>query len=66
MDLNKFYPDNEKKISRNENRTVVLVSVGELNANKNHELVLKALHKLRERNFVYWLCGVGEKERYLL
>ena len=65
VDLNKFYPDNEKKISRNENQTVVLVSVGELNANKNHELVLKALHKLRKSDFVYWLCGVGEKERYL-
>lgn len=65
VDLNKFYPDNEKKISRDENQTVVLVSVGELNANKNHELVLKALHKLRDNNFVYWLCGVGEKERYL-
>lgn len=46
----------------------VLLSVGELNGNKNHMSVIKAVENLPE-NFVYIVCGDGELrddyERYI-
>ena len=41
----------------------VLLSVGELNKNKNHSIVLKALHKLNNPDFHYVLCGIGPLEQ---
>lgn len=43
----------------------VLLSVGELNKNKNHEIVIKALSKINNPNFYYVICGQGELEDYL-
>ena len=37
----------------------ILLSVGELNKNKNHETVLQALSKLKDKNFIYLICGRG-------
>lgn len=45
---------NELGISENE---FVLLSVGEVNANKNHQVVIRALPKLE--NCKYVICGVG-------
>lgn len=43
---------------------VMLLSVGELNANKNHEVVIRALAKLNNPNVHYFIAGQGEfKER---
>lgn len=39
--------------------TLILLSVGELNKNKNHEAVLQALSKLKDKNFIYLICGRG-------
>lgn len=39
--------------------TLILLSVGELNKNKNHEAVLQALSKLIDKNFIYLICGRG-------
>ena len=36
--------------------TPVLLSVGELNKNKNHEIVLQALNKIKDKNFIYLIC----------
>lgn len=44
---------------------VLLLSVGELNANKNHEIVIKALAKLNNLNVHYAIAGRGEKKDYL-
>lgn len=44
----------------------VILSVGELNKNKNHEVVLKALSKLDNPNIKYMIAGQGELEEYLL
>ena len=50
---------------------IVLLSVGELNANKNHELAIKALAKLRDKHFAefaqvqYLICGQGNLKEYL-
>ncbi len=66
-------------INRNEKRKelglseddIVLLSVGELNANKNHELAIKALAKLRDKHFAefaqvqYLICGQGNLKEYL-
>ena len=43
---------------------VMLLSVGELNENKNHEIVIRALSKLKER-LCYVVVGKGNKEGYL-
>ena len=45
--------------------TLILLSVGELNKNKNHEAVLQALSKLKEENFIYLICGRGVLKEYL-
>lgn len=37
----------------------LMVSVGELNKNKNHELVILALAKTKNRNIQYVICGQG-------
>lgn len=45
--------------------THVLLSVGELNKNKNHETVLQVLSKLKDKNFIYLICGRGVLKEYL-
>lgn len=45
---------------------VLLLSVGELNENKNHQVVVKALAKLDNSNVHYAIAGVGYKRDYLL
>ena len=39
----------------------LLISVGELNANKNNSAIISAMEKLKNENLYYILCGVGEK-----
>ena len=43
----------------------LLVSVGELNENKNHKVVLEALSLLKDKNIHYAVAGFGDKEEYL-
>lgn len=45
--------------------TPILLSVGELNKNKNHETVLQALSELKDKNFIYLICGRGVLKEYL-
>jgi glycosyltransferase involved in cell wall biosynthesis len=71
IDLSRF---ENIKISRKEKRaelgipdnSVVLLSIGEMNKRKNHETVLKALVQLKNKNYVYLVCGCGELESYLM
>lgn len=44
---------------------IVLLSVGELNENKNHRVVLEALSKLNNRGIQYIIAGRGDKQLYL-
>jgi glycosyltransferase involved in cell wall biosynthesis len=44
----------------------VLLSVGELNKNKNHEVVIRALHKIGNKDIHYVICGEGPLEEYLI
>ena len=43
----------------------VIITVGELNANKNHIQVLEALSKLNKTNFHYLIVGNGKDEQKL-
>lgn len=45
---------------------VLLLSIGELNDNKNHQVVLKALAKLNNKNVHYAIAGRGNKKDFLL
>lgn len=45
--------------------TPVLLSVGELIKRKNHETVLKALSQIKDKNFIYLICGRGVLKEHL-
>lgn len=62
--LDEFYPNWAKKrielgIPLD---AFVLISVGELNANKNNKVIIEAIAKLQNENIHYCLCGVGPYE----
>lgn len=44
---------------------IVLLSVGELNTNKNHEVVIRALKQIDNKNVYYLVAGQGEAKGYL-
>lgn len=50
-----------KEIGINE-RGFIILSVGELNKNKNHETIIKAVAKLKNNNIYYVICGQGSLE----
>lgn len=60
MEKSKLYDAIEHKAGE-----IVLLSVGELNDNKNHKIVIKALANLPDLGFRYIIAGKGEKEREL-
>lgn len=43
------------------NDSVVMVSVGELNKNKNHQVIIKSLALLDNNNSEYIICGEGKE-----
>lgn len=60
-------------ISRNQKRQelglskedIFILSVGELNKNKNHEVVVRALAGLKGQNIVYMIAGEGNQKEHL-
>lgn len=44
----------------------MLLSVGELNKNKNHEIVIRALAKIKNPAIKYYIAGEGSLKDYLL
>ena len=44
----------------------LLLSVGELNENKNHQIIIKALARIDDSNVHYAIAGVGDKKDCLL
>lgn len=42
-----------------------IVSVGELNSNKNHEIIIRAIAHAGLPDIYYSICGMGKKERRL-
>lgn len=71
IDLSKF---ENIQVNRAEKRKEIgvpkdcflLLSVGELNENKNHKIIIKALAKLNNPNVHYAIAGVGDKKDYLI
>ena len=45
--------------------SILMISVGELNKNKNNKVIISALGKIQNSNIHYLLCGVGDNEDYL-
>lgn len=70
VNLEKF---NTVEIDRNLKRSeldlpkdaLIILSVGELNKNKNHEVVIRAIAKLDNLNIHYVICGRGPLESYI-
>lgn len=44
---------------------VLILSIGELIARKNHEVIIRALAKLKNENVYYAICGKGMLRKYL-
>lgn len=55
--------DIRKEFNIDKNKIIIL-SIGELNGNKNHESVIRALYELKSDNYIYVICGMGELEEY--
>ena len=71
IDTKKYAVDPDtKRVKREAIRTelgipadaIVLLSVGEVNENKNHRVVIEALNVLEAKNVHYIVCGRGELE----
>lgn len=66
--------DTDSKLSKKNKRKelglteddFVLLSVGELNDNKNHIVVIHAMKDLKNKRIKYLICGKGEKKDFLL
>lgn len=43
----------------------LILSVGELNKNKNHEIIIRAVKEMNNPNIFYIICGQGKLEKYL-
>lgn len=43
----------------------VILSVGELNKNKNHDVIIKAIAKINNLDIHYVVCGEGQLKEYL-
>lgn len=71
IDVKKFADDKtDKTMKRKElgipTDSYVLLSVGELNDNKNHQIVIKALGDLKEKNMHYVIAGEGPQHEALV
>lgn len=44
---------------------IMILSVGELNQNKNHEIVIRAISELNNKHIHYYIAGIGNKDAYL-
>lgn len=70
IDLTKF---NDPKVDKEQKRSeiglekdnIVLLSVGEINKNKNHKVAIKALANIGDPNIHYVICGRGLLEKHL-
>lgn len=64
IDVSKFQNvKTDKDALKNElnipKESLILLSVGELNENKNHSVIIKALSELQNKNIHYLIAGVG-------
>lgn len=55
-----------RKLWKIDINATIYISVGELNKNKNHEVAIRALAKINNKDFYYVVCGEGNKKEYLI
>jgi glycosyltransferase involved in cell wall biosynthesis len=55
----------DKPFYRKHKTKPLIVSVGRLHTQKNYDIALKAVSKIKDLNFEYWIAGVGELEEEL-
>ena len=65
LDVRRFVPRPDARAARKAalgfpTDSFLLLSAGELNRNKNHETVIRALSLLLEKNVCYGICGRGD------
>ena len=70
VDLDKIAKNRINKNKKREELSIpqnafVILSIGELIKNKNHQLVIKAISKLNIDNIFYVICGSGSLETHL-
>ncbi|WP_207289615.1 glycosyltransferase family 4 protein [Senegalia massiliensis] len=65
FNLNDEFKRRKRKALNISEDAIVILSVGELNKNKNHEVVIKAISKTLNKNIEYIVCGQGELQNYL-
>lgn len=70
VDTEKFYIDGFDAAAKKAelgiaSDDILILSVGELNQNKNQEVVIRAIAKLRNAKIHYFIAGKGDKEQYL-
>lgn len=53
------------QLIKGDDNSILIISVGDLNKNKNNEVVIKALSKLKNNKIHYLICGLGYKKNYL-
>jgi glycosyltransferase involved in cell wall biosynthesis len=67
VDFDKFSKnDNQVKKLKSSlairDEAIVILSVGELNKNKNHQVIIKSIYKMKNKNLHYLICGEGSSE----
>lgn len=70
IDTEKFWLENfDEETKRTElgitKNDLMILSVGELNKNKNQEVIIRAIAKLNDSRIHYFIAGRGDKEEYL-
>lgn len=63
--LNKTSDTDIRKELNLDEKTLLILSVGELNKNKNQKVVIKALSNIDNKNVHYILCGKGDQDANL-
>lgn len=63
---NGYIPGERRKELGIPEDALLLLSVGELNKNKNHQIVLHAMARCRVQNLYYIICGAGNQHDDLL
>lgn len=64
IDINSFKKNNDERIKTRtsleiRDNDVFMISVGDLNNNKNNKVIINAMSKLNDRKLHYFLCGDG-------
>lgn len=70
VDVSKFAPEAGIRIHMRQKLGIdkdafYVLSVGELNHNKNHEVIIRAIALLHDEQIQYGICGKGYRRKYL-